>query len=298
MRQRRRNVDEPLQGLRRLYAQNQNDAEVLGRLVAALVRAGDHRGLVALGPAAVPVLRELDDATVQQRPSPARSTDSLVRRARVDIVRLELSILGRQARFTARPLGNDDVDISLWMSNGAFDHRDSDAQANGRPLYRYEVVEAHPVGGGLGRRIPLEDVIDIGEAATRAYDQAAGGWRIASLGLDGEKIEGKWVKAWLFGSARNGARRWNGWARPFMTLDQVRAFVELWSRYGEDPTSGLMFELRETPEGLVVAHYSTNDPEEPPVIIHPEWVEGANAPEEEVYDMGCGLIWDEADGEA
>lgn len=294
MRQRRRNTDEPLQALRRLYAQDQNDAEVLERLVTALVRAGDHRSLVSLGPAAVPVLRELDEATLQQRAGLQVGADSLVRRARVDIVRLELSILGRQARFTARPLGNDDVALSLWMSSGAFDHRDSDAQQNGRPLYRFEVVEAHPTGGGLGRRIPLADVIHIGESATRAYHQAAGGWRVATLGLDGP-IGGEWVSAWLFGSSRNGARKWNGWARPFMTLDQVRAFLEVWSRFGEDPTSGLMFELRETPDGLVVAHYSTNTPEDPPVIINPEWVEGLNAPEEEVYDMGCGLIWDEAD---
>lgn len=290
----RRNTDEPLQVLRRLYARDPSDPELLSRLVSTLVRTGDHRALVSLGPAAVPFLRELDEATSQQRASLQVGMDSLVRKARVDIVRLELSILGRQARFTARPLGNDDAAISLWMSNGVFDHQSSDAQENGRPLYRFDVVEAHPTGGGFGRRIPLADVIHIGGAATDAYHRSAGGWRVAKLGLDGP-IAGEWVSAWLFGSARNGARRWNGWARPFMTLDQVRAFLEVWRRFGDDPESGLIFELRETPEGLVVAHYSTNVPEDEPVIIHPEWVEGTNAPEEEVYDMGCGLIWDEAE---
>jgi len=297
MRQRHRNTDDEIRSLRRLYDQAP-DEDLLAKLVAAMLRAGDHRGLVSLGPAAIPVLRELDGGT-----------RSLARRVRVDIVRLELSILTssvdgsrRLATFTASPLrddGDDDgIPISLWMTDGVFDHQDSDSHHQGRPLSRFEIVSASPASGGFGKRIPLADVVHVGDAARDAYTRSAGGWRVAQLGFDGDPIggeNGQWIEAFLFGDKRNGAHTWNGWARPFMTLDQVRAFIAIWNQSNEEGGS-LTFELREDPDGFVVVHRDDNAGDDAePIVIQPEWVEGPNSPGEGVYDMGFGLVWLERD---
>lgn len=267
---RRKNSDDTTRGLLAKLEREPGDQRTLRAVVQEMLRAGDHRGLVMLGPAAVPVLRELDGL----------EPGSLARRARVDIVRLELSILGRGASFTAAPIGTI-LSPTLWVSDGRFTHRaDENPEA--------ESVRAFPDSGGLGATIPLRDIIHLGDAARRAYRSASGGWRIASLGFDGEGVNGEFVEAWLFGTRVNGAHTWNGWARPFMTLDQARRFARLWN---ETPGAGeSRFLVRERDDGTTVVAFRQGDEEYESL---PEWVDGEGAPGEPVYDMSHGLVWTE-----
>lgn len=266
---RRKNSDDTTRALRRKVDQDPGDRAPMTALAREMLRANDYRGLVALGPAVVPVLRELDEGP-----------ESLARRARVSIVRLELSILGRGASFTAKPI-NTVLPLTLWMSDDRFEHRADEAP-------EAESVRAYRPSGGFGALIPLRDVVHLGEAAERAYMDAAGGWRVTRLGFDGEGIGGQFVEAWLFGSKINGAYTWNGWASPFMTLDQARRFVQQWNdAFGDEAEGGIQFSITEENGSPVVVYRQDGEQ----YVSRLETVVGANAPGEPMFDMSHGLTW-------
>lgn len=281
----KRNPDAEIRQLRARLSKDPADAEAMRQLVGALLRVKDHRGLVALGARAIPFLKLAEEAMpAQPAPSPSAlpgrrpvAATPLERRARVDLVRLELSILGPGAWIAARPLRGEGRPVFLITVDEVRPNRAGRA-----------AIGAHPPGGGEGLLIPLEDVERVGEDARQAYELAIGGWRVARLSF----AEGVLLEGWLRGQDYNGAGTWNGHAQPFMTLDQTRKFVEAWiAGGGNDPEGGFVIELVEEKDGPVLrATIAGNDE---PEVVRATTVEGPGAPKEPVWDVSLGLVWDE-----
>ena len=271
----KRNADKDVQALRKRLAKDPSNREALRGVIAALVRLNDHRGLVSLGAPAIPYLREAEEALPPPDPS-GPDAPPLVRKARLDLVRLELSILGHGAWVSASPLRSSEPP-SYWISTGEIRRTRSGEDG----------IAAYPSGGGPGALIPLQDVVRVGDDATAERETQVGPWRIAKLGFDGGKLGDDWVEAWLRGDELNGADTWNGWASPFMTLAQLRVFVDRWARFA-GAVDALRLELREQPDGVVLVATQPGDPE---TVIEPEWPKGPGVPGEPLWNVGLGFAW-------
>jgi hypothetical protein len=84
-----------------------------------------------------------------------------------------------------------------------------------------ETITAFPQGGGFRCRIPRAHITGGPDAVERLLESAE--WRPAWFGSEwfDEMIQG-----WLKGAQFNGLYRWNGWAQPKFTRDQVDRFIE------------------------------------------------------------------------
>jgi hypothetical protein len=277
----RRNTDEDVQGLRKRLAKDPENEQLLRSISSALLRLKDHRALVELGARVVPILREAEEAMPPREPSVV-TDPPLARKARVDIVRLELSILGSGAWIAASPFGTSEPP-SYWISSGQVRQNHSGQ----------ECVSAFPPGGGSGLLIPLTDIVRIGADARRAREEAIGPWRLAKLTFDGALLGDAPIEAWLRGDEFNGVDTWNGWAQPHMTLAQLRRFVELWNKESDGSPFSLSIRDRGAEPPALVVLYDETQGEGEPDVIESEILRGPGAPSEPMWSTGLGLIWTE-----
>jgi len=158
----------------------------------------------------------------------------------------------------------------------------------------YELVQPDPfkfctLGGGFVCSLKPDSTTVIecaGDDAQRRLDDAP--WRLAEFGSEWYGDENR-VQGWLKGHAINGDARWNGWAIPVFTREQVEVVME--RQNTKDST--LTYEW----DGLdLVCHSTMWDEEgEEPMRMHATLLELPGLGEVHVWQIDCpgGMTWDE-----